>query len=294
MNIKNAKIIQISDICIVSLAISFAIYLIGYILRLGFYNVVLSKIKDVGLESLLSYFAHVFFLLVLFVYAIFAKNDRKHIFCFCNCKFKKNLVALFIGVLLGFILNSICAIFAHLNNDISIEFLACPNLLFLFIAILAVFIQSSTEEIAFRGLLMGRLKENNVSLPLVIFVSSIGFSATHIFNPYFEFLEFFNIFTIGVFLALLYCVTGSIWTCFGFHTAWNYTQDYIFGLANSGNESLLSIATTTINKNSFFFNTDFGIEGSMMCAVVNIISIVVLCVVLCIQKNNIKNKLFNL
>ena len=50
-----------------------------------------------------------------------------------------------------------------------------------------------------------------------------------------------------------------------FHAAWNYTQNIIFGLPNSGIVSEYSIFTleAASARNGLFYNVNFGVEGSI-------------------------------
>ena len=58
------------------------------------------------------------------------------------------------------------------------------------------------------------------------------------------------------------------------HAVWNYTQNIIFGLPNSGIVSSFSVfkldASTAMN--SFAYNVGFGIEGTVVADVVLILA----------------------
>lgn len=61
--------------------------------------------------------------------------------------------------------------------------------------------------------------------------------------------------------ALLgFCLMGIC--IFAAHAMWNFTQDFIFGLPDSGKPAAVSIFNTTVSSSSFFYDKDFGIEGS--------------------------------
>ena len=53
---------------------------------------------------------------------------------------------------------------------------------------------------------------------------------------------------------------------------WNFTQDFIFGLPDSGNPAVISIFHTTVSGSSFFYDEVFGIEGSCAAVIVNLIA----------------------
>ena len=50
--------------------------------------------------------------------------------------------------------------------------------------------------------------------------------------------------------------------------AWNYVQSYIFGAPNSGYCYPISVISGTNTSSSFFFDYDYGFEGSLCTTVV--------------------------
>ncbi|MBR0145864.1 MAG: hypothetical protein IJM25_04280, partial [Eubacterium sp.] len=55
----------------------------------------------------------------------------------------------------------------------------------------------------------------------------------------------------------------SLWLAIFFHTAWNYSQNIIFGLKNSGTAAIYSIYRQQGEaRTGFFYHTGFGVEGS--------------------------------
>lgn len=102
-------------------------------------------------------------------------------------------------------------------------------------------------------------------------ISAFYFAYIHLNNDGFGILPLLSIFVVGFQLALSCHYFGTIWFACGMHTLWNYTQDFIFGLPDSGNPAAVSIFNTTVNGSSFFYNRTFGIEGSAMAILVNLI-----------------------
>ena len=74
----------------------------------------------------------------------------------------------------------------------------------------------------------------------------------------------------GLLFSLMVYYMDSIWCAFAAHTAWNYTQNIIFGLPNSGLKVPTSIfrLNEQTAANSFFYNTAFGIEGTWFAVIV--------------------------
>jgi hypothetical protein len=59
------------------------------------------------------------------------------------------------------------------------------------------------------------------------------------------------------------------------HTAWNYLQNIVLGLPNSGRVMPYAIfkLDTASARNGFAYTTDFGIEGSVMAILVQVAAI---------------------
>ena len=83
---------------------------------------------------------------------------------------------------------------------------------------------------------------------------------------------FINLLTSGAMYVLSYRYFGSLWFAMTAHTAWNYMQDFIFGLPDSGKPAAVSFMETTVNGSSFFYDKDFGIEGSWMSVTIHILA----------------------
>ena len=70
----------------------------------------------------------------------------------------------------------------------------------------------------------------------------------------------------------------SLWCAMAAHTAWNFTQNMILGLPNSGIVSPFSVfkldAASAVN--SYAYNVGFGIEGTVMAIIVLIVSSVLI------------------
>jgi uncharacterized protein len=88
--------------------------------------------------------------------------------------------------------------------------------------LLAFMVQSSSEEIFFRGFLMTAIAKRT-GLIFAVLISSAMFSLAHITNGGYSLLAGIYYSLIGAFLALLMLRTNSIWASCGFHGAWNFT-----------------------------------------------------------------------
>ena len=183
---------------------------------------------------------------------------------------KGNTVKMFmLGLLTGFLQNTFCIVIALLHKDIYLSFdsLHLPEMLAL---LLAVFVQSSAEELICRGLIYQRLRKGYRSPWIAIIGNSAIFSLLHLFNSGVTALSLLNIFIVGVFYSLIVYYFDSIWFPMAAHTAWNYTQNLIFGLPNSGLVSPFSVMKLEAGtaRNSFAYNVGFGVEGTLLACIV--------------------------
>ena len=199
------------------------------------------------------------------------KNDRKFLSRFG------------IGILLGFLTNFFCILCALLHGDIKLvwdfSFSGVPVMLLAFIA---VFFQSASEEVWCRGFVYERV---NIHYPLwvAILVNSLVFGLLHIFNDGVTAFAIVSIIICGIGYSLLRWYTGSIWTAFGIHTMWNFTQNFIFGLPNSGLVSEVSMfrldAATGID--SLMYSYEFGVEGAWPALFIDGLIAIVIIVLAC-------------
>lgn len=82
-------------------------------------------------------------------------------------------------------------------------------------------------------------------------------------------INVFSNFTVGVLYALSYHYFGNLWfTCMA-HMMWNFAEDFIFGLPDSGRPAAISFFNTVTSGSGFFYDETFGIEGSWMAILLN-------------------------
>lgn len=196
-----------------------------------------------------------------------------------------NFKMLMLGFLIGFVLNGFCAAVAILHGDIKLTFykFEIVNLILLFIA---VFIQSSSEELIFRGFIYQRLKNRYKNIGFAIIVNSIFFAVLHLGNNGMSVTGFIDILLSGVFFSLMFCAFDSIWLVMACHTTWNFTQNILLGLPNSGTLSKYSLFMMDKNSatSSFAFDKNFGLEGAALSTTLMFIGCVIM-YIYC-KKNN--------
>lgn len=281
MENKNITKKKILEILVITFFLTYGMHYFGYFIRTKYFSLInpLSEIHP-ELHSVLRYLGHLVFWGVFAIYCFIVKGERKHFEVFLP-KNKNNKVSkLIVGMLVGLVMNVACVIGAAIHGDITIIKTNSINIGLLILAFFAVLIQASAEELESRVFFFGKLEEGGVKFIPAMVLSSVYFSFLHASNPSFGIIPFISIALAGLVYGLIYIYTDSIWAACGLHQLWNFSQDFIFGLPNSGNPSGMSILSTTANGSSFFYNTNFGVEGSIWCIIVHIVVATILLVMI--------------
>ncbi len=174
----------------------------------------------------------------------------------------KNLL---LGLVIGFGMNGVCILAASLHQDIALRFESVRPLSLLVIFVM-VFIQSSAEELVCRGFLYQMLLKGSRRPAYAIVGNSLFFAVLHLFNQGVTVLSILNIFLFGILFSLIVYYMDSLWCAFALHAMWNFTQNILFGLPNSGIVVPYSVykLDAASAQNSFAYNVGFGIEGTIL------------------------------
>jgi membrane protease YdiL (CAAX protease family) len=125
------------------------------------------------------------------------------------------------------------------------------------------------EEALFRGYPLQTLTRARL-IWLGILLTSVPFAAIHLKNPNAGgVLAFINTALAGVWLAVAYLRTRSLWFPLGVHWAWNWALGSLFGLPVSG---ITRVAPNPILVGSdlgpsWLTGAAYGIEGGVACTV---------------------------
>lgn len=227
---------------------------------------------DIGV-TVTMYFEFIGIWILAILYMRFTKKNRPILKILGRSASGNTLGNFLIGIGMGFGLNGICILAAWLHKDIVLYYDTFQPV-YLLIIFIAVFVQSSAEELLCRGFLYQRLMRSYKSPAVAIVGNALLFALMHLLNDGVTALSILNIFVVGILFSFMVYYMDSIWCAMAVHTAWNFTQNIIFGLPNSGIVSPYSVfrLDASTANNSFAYNVGFGIEGTLLADVVLILA----------------------
>ncbi|MCR5747368.1 MAG: CPBP family intramembrane metalloprotease [Lachnospiraceae bacterium] len=218
-------------------------------------------------------------------------DGRVNLFDIFTIKRKGNTVRnCLIGLLLGFVMNIICIMAAQSGGCFTLGVKDVKPLSFI-IMFIGTFIQSSSEELMYRGFMFEGIRKCHRSVLPAIVITTLLFSFNHGAIPgYFPIMLFLNFAAWGILYSLSVLHTDGIWMSFGMHTMWNFTQAYICGLSNTGiilPSSLFAPVSAPVysilyncplGASAELYNSigDYGVENGIVAPIVMGIAAVIL------------------
>ena len=148
----------------------------------------------------------------------------------------------------------------------------------LLVSFLIFLFAGAAEEMLFRGYPLQTLTRANLAW-LGVLLTSVPFAAAHLRNPNtVAGFTFINTALAGIWLAVAYLRTRSLWLSFGLHWSWNWAQASLLGLPVSGIERF---AAAPLLKGAnlgpdWLTGGAYGIEGGAACTVALLLSTVVI------------------
>lgn len=177
-----------------------------------------------------------------------------------------NLKMVGLGLLTGFLMNSFCILPAILTGNLKLS-IGNISIEWLLICFVLVFIQSSAEEMLDRGYVFFNLRSRYGFVKALV-INSVVFSLMHLTNDGITLISIINIVLIGVFFTFAVHYLDSLWFAMANHAAWNFTQNFVYGLPNSGLPAENSLIKVNSATHGVFYDTTFGIEGTIVATVV--------------------------
>lgn len=267
---------KVSDTIPVLYLITVLLILFGQFLGTFLWLIPLPASSNAGVTAMM-YFEFIGIWIVALLYMRFTKKNRPILKVIGASAAGNNWKNVLLGVGIGFGLNGVCILAAWLNKDISLFFDSFDPVSFLIIFI-AVFVQSSAEEVLCRGFLYQRILQSYKNPVYAIVGNAVLFALLHLLNEGVTILSLLNIFVVGILFSLMVYYMDSLWCAMAVHAAWNFTQNIIFGLPNSGIIVPYSVfkLDASVARNSFAYNVGFGIEGTLFADIVLILACICL------------------
>lgn len=261
--------------------LAFALMELGGFVGLGIISA-LEESQNTVITFLAQYAAFIGVWIVFIGYALINKKER-YLLAKLGRKESGNRVFLSLGVgmVLGLVLNLSIGTAAILQKNISLTYAGFnPGLFFAFLV--AVTIQSGGEELITRWFVYEHINKYFSEKPIVpILVNAAFFMVFHLTNEGISLLPLVNLLLVGILYSLLVYYLHSFWAGVVAHASWNFCQNIILGLPNSGIPTAFSVYSFDAANatNGFAYDTAFGIEGAAMTAILLAGSCVMICLV---------------
>ena len=121
--------------------------------------------------------------------------------------------------------------------------------------------------------------------------TSLLFGILHLFNPDFNIISAINLSLLGLLFAFSYIYSGDLAWPIGIHFGWNVFQNIVFGYANSGKPTEVSIFKFELHQSPVLNGGDFGLEASLLSTIVLVLAIVSLLVVVRRRNPDLRHQL---
>jgi membrane protease YdiL (CAAX protease family) len=187
---------------------------------------------------------------------------------------RENIVSsLLMGLGLGFGMFLLVVVIGMALGQYSFEGYDLSSLNLAIPYIIVFIIQPFAEEIYTRGWIIP-LFSKNYSVLVAVAVSVFFFISGHVGNNGFNVLSIVNILLFGLLLSLLFLKVDNIWICGALHSAWNFTQSYLFGFNVSGIETS-SILHFGQNAPNIINGGAFGPEAGLITSFITLVTMII-------------------
>lgn len=148
----------------------------------------------------------------------------------------------------------------------------------LLVSILVFVFAAAAEEMLFRGYPLQTLTRAQLAW-VGLLLTSVPFAAVHLRNPnVVPGFTFINTALAGLWLAVAYLRTRSLWLPLGLHWSWNWVQASLLGLPVSGIDRIAPAPLLrAVNLGpDWLTGGAYGIEGGAACTLALLVSTVVI------------------
>jgi membrane protease YdiL (CAAX protease family) len=120
-----------------------------------------------------------------------------------------------------------------------------------------------SEEGLLRGYVLIQLGRAVGFWPAAI-ITSVIFAGLHLVHGNETVAGLLQVGLFGLVMAISVLRTGSIWLAVGFHAAWDFTETFVFGVADSGMSGAGSLIVTRFDGAAWLTGGSVGPEGSLL------------------------------
>ena len=210
---------------------------------------------------------------IIIIAFIFTKYIDKRDSDFLGIKFEKyrSLKLLLSGCLivsLQLFFIDTCSYYLGFVEDGIISFSAKSIFIGIIVYLVHTFFTGLSEEMLFRGYILGNLLEKYSEFKAII-ISSIVFTAIHV-SSVLKLVDYIDIFLMGLILAYFYVITKSLYLSVGLHFFSDFIQEEIFMVQNTSSNpySLMSFNTS---NNLILGNVNLGPKIEFLFVITEII-----------------------
>jgi len=241
--------------------------LVGFIISEGFLYQFISKFIHFSREMREFYNLGISFAFVILLVWLWVRFFEKRSFKTLGFSRKGALKDYIVGFFSGFIMLSIViglmAILGIIGFQASPKPFSIDFVGVMFLLLIGYVVQGASEEILARGwqfqVIGARYKPW-----LGAVISSIMFAFLHGLNTGVSVIAIINLILFAFLLIFFILYYRNIWAACGWHTAWNWAMENIFGLKVSGTDGGESIFNLSTDGAKYLTGGDFGPEGSIL------------------------------
>ena len=250
-------------------------FMVCGILQLVYDNIInrgvyieISENKNIS-QILLSYFIMKIGLVICAILFMVLVNREPLVnFGFTWKNYSSHAIA---GFIIGVSIITVGTIILLFSNNIYLSVVEFNNIDILYSTLLWIVV-AFIEEISIRGYVLRNLMQG-MNKWWALCLSSLVFAMLHLDNTDITIIAFVNIFIAGVLLGVNYLYTKNLWFSIFLHFSWNFFQGTILGYNVSGINTGKSLFTNTAKGSNILSGGNFGFEGSVICTILQIVTI---------------------
>lgn len=169
----------------------------------------------------------------------------------------------------GLAMCSVALLLALAMGGLGVSEATKPNMTLWLLTLVGFLVQGMSEEVMLRGYLTVSLA-GRMPVWLSVAITSLLFAFMHGGNAGLTPLSLVNLVLFGIFAAVFMLRYDNIWGIGALHSAWNFCQGNIFGVAVSGSSAGDTLLSFSVLEGAprWISGGEFGLEGSIVTTVV--------------------------